>query len=139
MVDGRRVATSQAHGSNGAFGAAAGLGVTGNVVHATDDTGVGTTALVVKNLDTIELSLFGNTVAFATNGTSAVSPMAVAISLLTADEALKKSGATLKLLDDIVKFPTPPYGVLAAQLTGWAASIPVSIIYTQVPSPALSS
>lgn len=98
MVDRGGVATTQAHVSHGALGAAAGFGVLSNVVHAGNDAGVGAGAGVIKDLDAVQLGLLGDTVRSAANGTGAVSAVAVAISVLTADKRLEEGSTTFKFL-----------------------------------------
>lgn len=81
VVDRLGVATTERHRGNNAIGAVAVAVVVGNIVHAGDDGGELTGAIVVKDLDTVDGGLLGDTVGLGANGTRAVSAVAVTIAL----------------------------------------------------------
>lgn len=71
-VDGSGLGATERHVGDGTVGAAAGLGVGGDVVHARDDTRVGSGAGGVENLDSVQADLLGDTVGGTSDGSSDV-------------------------------------------------------------------
>lgn len=98
LVDGSRIATSQAHRGYDTPRATTAFGVLGNIVHASNDGGVRAGARVIEDLDTVELGLLGNTIRLAADGTGAVGSVAVAVRILAGDEALEERSTALELL-----------------------------------------
>lgn len=80
-VDSSRLAATQGHAADSAGGAAAGSTIVDSKVDARDHTRVGTRAISAEDADAEELGLLSNTIGLATDGTSAVSAVAVAISV----------------------------------------------------------
>lgn len=71
-VDGGRLGSTERHVGDDTVGAAAALGVGGDVVHARDDTRVGSGAGGVENLDSVQADLLGDTVGGSSNGSGDV-------------------------------------------------------------------
>lgn len=72
--------------------------MTGNEVHASDDSRVGTRAIVAEDLDSEEAGLLGYTVGGRTNGASNVSAVALTVAVGTTSEVLEELGATIEVL-----------------------------------------
>lgn len=82
-VECRGVATAQGHVGESATRTASGTRIANHVVKTGNDARVGAGAGVVENLDAEQTSLFGDAISIATDGTSAVSAVAIAISATT--------------------------------------------------------
>lgn len=95
-VDGLGVTTTKGHGGDNAVGAVAVGVVVGDIVHTGDDGRELARAVVVEDLDTIDVGLLGDTVASGANGTRAVSAVAVTIAL-SRGKGLDELGTALEL------------------------------------------
>lgn len=82
LVDGSGGGTTKRHVHDGLAAQSLGLGVACNEGHATDDASVGATAVGVKDLDTDDVGLLGDTDVLASNGASDVRAVAVLIRVL---------------------------------------------------------
>lgn len=96
VVDGLVLAAAERHVGDGALGAAARLGVRGDVVDAGDDAGEGAAAGVVEHLYGVELGLLRDTVGDAADCAGDVGPVAVTVVVVSVPgEVLKPLGTCL--------------------------------------------
>lgn len=107
VVESRRLATTKRHVGGGTLEALA-LAVLGQlhvvemllcgILDALDDIGHGSRAIASEHLDGVDMSFLGNTVLSASNGTGAVSTVAVTILILVASgDGLAPEGTTLEV------------------------------------------
>lgn len=103
-----------------------------------------TRAVGVEHLDSEESRLLGNAVRLGADGAGDVGAVTVAVGVILVGVVGEKLGPSLELLCQTrisiqVPFTTNHTNQDGSMHTGLAASMPVSMMYAQVPSPALSS
>lgn len=98
-VDGIGLGSTKRHVDNNTLGAVLVATLLGNVVHTSNDTGIGSLARGIKDLDSEQLSLLGDTIGLAGNGARDVSAVALAIGVITITrEVLQPLSTTLEFL-----------------------------------------
>lgn len=93
-VDGSGVRASKGHGEDGLVCDALGLGVGSNPLDTGNDARVGARSGRVKNLNSDEVGLVGDTVGGAADSTSAVGAVSVLVSVGRAGDEVRSPGST---------------------------------------------
>ena len=94
-----------------------------DVVHTSDDSGVGARTVVAKDLDGVEVGLLGDTVGGGADGSCDVGAVTLAIAVAATSKVLQEGGAAIEVLLAL----EPSHSGIWGKLTGCSTSIPVSM------------